>query len=317
MKNRSHLIAHICMLLACAIWGLMAPLGKHAMTHGVPGLEMVCFRVVGGALCFWIASAFVPQEKVKSKDLLLFFFAGMLSIVFNQCCYTIGLSITSPVNASIMTTTMPIVTMVLAALFLHEPVTSKKVLGIFLGAIGAFILITGSTQAHGAVNEGKLTGDLLCLMAQLCFATYLTIFKHLIQRYTVITCMKWMITYAAIVIMPLSFNKMAALPWADITPRVWSETAFVVVGGTFIAYILMMQGQKTLRPTVVSMYNYVQPIVACLVSVFFGLGVFGIGQGIAILLVFSGVFLVTQSKSRRDMKIEERKKKKNSLQQNC
>lgn len=317
MKNRSHLIAHICMLLACAIWGLMAPLGKHAMTHGVPGLEMVSFRVVGGALCFWIASAFVPQEKVKSKDLLLFFFAGMLSIVFNQCCYTIGLSITSPVNASIMTTTMPIVTMVLAALFLHEPVTSKKVLGIFLGAIGAFILITGSTQAHGAVNEGKLTGDLLCLMAQLCFATYLTIFKHLIQRYTVITCMKWMITYAAIVIMPLSFNKMAALPWADITPRVWSETAFVVVGGTFIAYILMMQGQKTLRPTVVSMYNYVQPIVACLVSVFLGLGVFGIGQGIAILLVFSGVFLVTQSKSRRDMKIEERKKKKNSLQQNC
>lgn len=317
MKNRSHLIAHICMLLACAIWGLMAPLGKHAMTHGVPGLEMVCFRVVGGALCFWIASAFVPQEKVKSKDLLLFFFAGMLSIVFNQCCYTIGLSITSPVNASIMTTTMPIVTMVLAALFLHEPVTSKKVLGIFLGAIGAFILITGSTQAHGAVNEGKLTGDILCLMAQLCFATYLTIFKHLIQRYTVITCMKWMITYAAIVIMPLSFNKMAALPWADITPRVWNETAFVVVGGTFIAYILMMQGQKTLRPTVVSMYNYVQPIVACLVSVFLGLGVFGIGQGIAILLVFSGVFLVTQSKSRRDMKIEERKKKKNSLQQNC
>ena len=126
MKNRSNLIAHICMLLACAIWGLMAPLGKHAMTHGVPGLEMVCFRVVGGALCFWIASAFVPQEKVKSKDLLLFFFAGMLSIVFNQCCYTIGLSITSPVNASIMTTTMPIVTMVLAALFLHEPVTSRK-----------------------------------------------------------------------------------------------------------------------------------------------------------------------------------------------
>ena len=149
MKNHSNLIAHICMLMACAIWGLMAPLGKHAMTHGVPGLEMVCFRVVGGALCFWIASAFVPQEKVKSKDLLLFFFAGMLSIVFNQCCYTIGLSITSPVNASIMTTTMPIVTMVLAALFLHEPVTSKKVIGIFLGAIGAFILITGVRKFMG------------------------------------------------------------------------------------------------------------------------------------------------------------------------
>ena len=311
-QNRSTVVAHVCMLLACAIWGLMAPLGKHAMTHGVPGLEMVCFRVVGGALCFWIASAFVPQEKVKPKDLLLFFFAGMLSIVFNQCCYTIGLSITSPVNASIMTTTMPIITMVLAALFLHEPVTSKKVIGIFLGAIGAFILITGSSHSAGATNEEKLTGDLLCLAAQCCFAVYLTIFKHLIQRYTVITCMKWMITYAAIVIMPLSFSRMSALPWADITTRVWGETAFVVVGGTFIAYILMMQGQKNLRPTVVSMYNYVQPIVACLVSVFLGLGIFGIAQGIAVLLVFTGVFLVTQSKSRRDLKMEERRTKQKS-----
>ena len=91
-------IGHICMFLACAIWGLMAPLGKDAMTHGVGGLEMVTFRVVGGAVCFWIASLFVKQEKVRHKDMLLFFFAAMLSIVLNQCCYTIGLSLTSPIN---------------------------------------------------------------------------------------------------------------------------------------------------------------------------------------------------------------------------
>lgn len=297
-------LGHLCMFVACAIWGLMAPLGKHAMTHGVGGLEMVTFRVVGGAACFWLASAFVKSEKVRSKDLLLLFFAALLGIVFNQCCYTIGLSLTSPVNASIMTTMMPIITMVLAALFLREPVTSKKVLGIFCGAIGALILITGSTQASQQTSGSNLLGDLLCLTAQLSFAVYLTLFKYLIQRYTVITCMKWMITYAAIVITPISFSRMAALDWQGIEPRVWWETAFVVVCGTFIAYILMMRGQKTLRPTVVSMYNYVQPIVACLVSVWMGVGLFGWGQGLAIVLVFTGVWLVTQSKSRRDMKKE-------------
>ncbi len=300
----SELLSHACMLLACATWGLMSPLGKHAMLHGVPGLEMVTFRVAGGALCFWIASAFVPQERVRPKDLFLLFFAGMLGIVLNQCCFTIGLSVTSPVNASIVTTTLPIVTMILAAVFLREPVTGKKVVGIFLGAIGAFILITGGAHAAGAAGEGKLLGDLLCLTAQCSFAVYLTLFKHLIQRYTIITCMKWMITYAAIVIMPFSYSRMAALPWAGIEPRVWAETAFVVVGGTFLAYILMMRGQKSLRPTVVSMYNYVQPIVACAVSISLGLGAFGWGQALAVLLVFSGVYLVTQSKSRRDMKKE-------------
>ena len=296
-------IGHICMFLACAIWGLMAPLGKDAMTHGVGGLEMVTFRVVGGAVCFWIASLFVKQEKVRHKDMLLFFFAAMLSIVLNQCCYTIGLSITSPVNASIMTTMMPIITMILAALFLKEPITGKKVMGVFCGAVGAFLLITtGARVASG--NGGALLGDLLCLSAQLCFAIYLTVFKHLIQRYTVITCMKWMITYAAIVIMPISFSRMQQLPWADIPAKTWWETAFVVVGGTFLAYIFMMQGQKILRPTVVAMYNYVQPIIACIVSVAIGLGVFGLWQALAVVLVFFGVWLVTQSKSRRDLKKE-------------
>lgn len=298
-------VAHLCMLGACVLWGLMAPLGKHAMTHGVPGMEMVTFRVAGGAACFWLLSLFRKPEPVRPKDLLLFFFAGLLGIVFNQCCYTIGLSITSPVNASIMTTTLPLVTMVLAALFLKEPVTGKKVGGIFLGAIGAFILINGSVRG-GAAQSGCLAGDMLCLCAQCCFAVYLTLFKHLIQRYSVATCMKWMITYATIVLLPFSYQRMAQLPWADITARVWAETAFVVVGGTFLAYIMMMQGQKTLRPTVVSMYNYVQPIVACAVSVAMGLGVFGPLQGAAVALVFSGVWLVTQSPSRRQLRRQQR-----------
>lgn len=284
----------------------MAPIGKDAMSHGIGGFEMVTFRAVGGAVCFWIASLFVKKEEVRHKDMLLFFFAAMLGIVFNQCCYTIGLSLTSPVNASIMTTTMPIVTMILAAIFLREPITGKKVMGIFMGATGAFILITGSS-AGGADNSGNLSGDLLCLLAQCCFAVYLTVFKHLIARYTVITCMKWMITYAAIVIMPLSYNRMSQLAWSEISAVTWLETAFVVVCGTFLAYILMMRGQKTLRPTVVSMYNYVQPIVACVVSVMVGLGIFGWGQAVAVALVFSGVWLVTQSKSRRELKHESKR----------
>lgn len=302
-EKRQQVVGHVCMAMACIMWGLMAPIGKAAMNSGIGGLEMVTFRVVGGSICFWLASLFVGQEKVSPRDMLKFFFAGMLGIVFNQCCYTIGLSITSPVNASIMTTTLPIVTMVLAAIFLREPVTSKKVIGIFCGAVGAFILITSHTSGSAA-TEGKLTGDLLCLFAQCCFAVYLTLFKHLVSRYTVVTCMKWMITYAAIVILPFSYSSMSVLPWAEISTTTWFEVAFVVVGGTFIAYLCSVQGQKNLRPTVISMYNYVQPIVACVVSVVVGLGTFGLGQSIAVLLVFSGVYLVTMSKSRKDLKKE-------------
>lgn len=307
MSANGNLKGHLCMALACIMWGLMAPIGKDAMTHGLNGIEMVTFRAVGGAICFWITSLFVERETVSARDMVRFFFAAMLSIVFNQCCYTIGLSITSPVNASIMTTTMPIVTMILATLILREPVTGKKVGGIVCGAVGASLLITASASPSA---DGNLLGDMLCLAAQCSFALYLTLFKHLISRYSVFTCMKWMMTYAAIVILPFSFSDLSALSWSSVPLSSWFEAGFVVLCGTFIAYICMMIGQKNLRPTVVSMYNYVQPIVACGVSVILGLGKFGLLQGVAIVLVFSGVYLVTQSKSRRDVKIEQMAERK-------
>lgn len=293
---------HLCLLAACAAWGLMSPLGKDAMANGISGLCMVSFRMMGAAVCFWLTSLFSKnKEVVPPRDLLMFFFAGMLAIVFNQCCFTIGLSLTSPVNASIVTTTMPIITMVLAAIFLKEPVTGKKIMGIFCGAIGALLLIMGNGQSNGQSN---IVGDLLCITAQCSFAVYLTIFKKLIQKYSVITCMKWMFTYATIVVLPFSYDELADINWQMLPARVWAETAFVVFAATYLAYILMMKGQKTLRPTIVSMYNYVQPIVACIVSVATGLGIFGWGQALAVILVFGGVWLVTQSKSRADLQLE-------------
>lgn len=304
--------SHLCIAGACIIWGLMAPIGKDAMAHGIDGLTMVSYRVAGGAICFWVASwimhytGVLKAEEVRRKDLLLFFFAALFSIVFNQCCYTIGLSITAPTNASIMTTTMPIITMIMSALVLREPITSKKVVGIAAGVSGALILILSSTKSGRGPAEGNLLGDLLCIGAQFSFAIYLTVFKHLIQRYNSITCMKWMITFATMVILPFSFNHVVSIHYDRIAMLTFFESGFVVFFGTFVAYILMMQAQKNLRPTVVSIYNYLQPTVACMVSVAAGLGVFGWSQALAVVLVFTGVYLVAISKSRRDMINEQR-----------
>lgn len=118
--------AHISLLLAASMWGLMSPVGKAAMEAGITGLTLANMRMIGAAVCFWTTSFFVKQEKVNPHDLLMLFFASLLGIVCNQGCFTFGLSLTSPVDASIMTTTMPIVTMILAALFLKEPRYSEK-----------------------------------------------------------------------------------------------------------------------------------------------------------------------------------------------
>ena len=275
-------------------------MGKDAMTHGFTGIDMVTFRVTGGAMLFWLTSLFTPKEHVPKKDLLMLIGAAVFGLVTNQCCYTIGLSITSPVNASIVTTSMPIFAMILAFLILKEPITAKKAGGVAIGCAGAVILIVTSAAAANS-KVGDIRGDLFCLGAQFSFALYLALFSPLVRRYSVITVNKWMFTYATIMILPFTFGHVSSIDYASIPTSTWLETGFVVIFGTYVSYILMMIGQHTLRPTVVSIYNYVQPIVSVTVSVLTGIGVFKPAQGAAVILVCLGVWLVTKSKSRRDV----------------
>lgn len=300
--NKKKLLAHFSIFGAAAIWGLMAPIGKDAMQHGITGVDMVTFRVAGAAICFWITSLFsreVAGEHVAKRDLLQLFFAGLFAIVCNQCCFTIGLSITSPINASIVTTTLPIVALISSAIFLHEKVTWKKILGIACGVSGALMLVLGSATATNA-KAGNILGDILCVCAQCSFAIYLALFKNLVSKYHTVTCMKWMFTFSTLVILPFTFKSVAAIPFAEISVLTWLESAFVVVGGTYIAYILMMRAQKTLRPTVIAMYNYVQPMTSTIVSVIAGLAIFGLSQILAILLIILGVYTVNTAKAKTD-----------------
>ncbi len=298
-KNNRPLLAHLSMFGACAGWGLMAPVGKEAMTNGVSGLAMVTFRVAGACVLFWLASLFAKRESVPWKDKLMFAGAALFGLILNQCCYTIGLSLTSPINASIVTTSMPIFAMLLSALILKEPITSKKAVGVLMGCSGALMLILTSAT-HASAKVGNLRGDLLCLFAQFSFALYLSLFRPLIQRYNVFTINRYMFTWATTMLLPLSFGEAQSAIHAHLSMRTWAEVAYVVCIGTFFCYILTMVGQRTLRPTVVSVYNYVQPVVSVAVSLLMGIGVLKATHALAVILVFSGVWLVTKSKSRRD-----------------
>ncbi len=303
--NNKPLQAHLSMFAAEAMWGLMSPVGKDAMNNGIDGLSMVSFRVAGAALLFWVASLFARREHIPVRDVLLFAGAALLGVVFNQCLFTIGLSVTSPINASIVTTSMPIFAMVLSFLILGEPITVKKTSGVVIGCTGAVILILTSATA-GSSKVGDIRGDLMCICAQLSFALYLSLFNKLIRKYNVFTVNKWMFTWAAVFVVPVSSGHLASLPWADVALSTWGEVGYVVFFGTFVSYLLSIVGQRVLRPTVVSVYNYVQPIVSVTVSVLTGLGVFTWPQGLAIILVFSGVWLVVKSKSKRDQQAAEK-----------
>lgn len=300
---------HLAMLGANVLWGLMAPISKVVLSSGfINPLSLTTFRMLGAAIVFWLASAFTKKEHVHHQDLVKLFFAALLGIVLNQGSFIFGVALTSPIDASIVTTTTPILTMIIAALYLKEPVTGKKVLGIFIGAAGAMLLIMSSqTVAASEGRSSNVWGDLLCLLAQLSFSLYFVLFKGLIGKYSPVTLMKWMFTYASICTIPFSYSSVSSIDFMNLPSELYYGVAYIVLGATFLSYLLVPIGQHILRPTVACMYNYVQPIVASTIAVIWGLDTFGLMKSIAIILVFTGVYIVTQSKSRAQMERSDNK----------
>lgn len=302
--NLMKLKGHSSMLGANVMWGLMSPVAKFVMVGGaVTPLVVTDLRITGAMVLFWIASFFQKPERVAPKDLLKLLGASLLAIVFNQGCFIFGVGLTSPVDASIITTSMPLLAMVLAVIYLKEPITGKKVLGIAVGATGALLLILGSHQVSEAKAAGNhyIWGDLLVLLAQFSYALYFVLFKNFVNKYSLITIMKWMFTYAFICALPFSYNDLLHTEWKSLQNTEIGALVFIVVGSTFVSYVLIVIGQKNLRPTVAGMYNYVQPLVASIVAVCWGMDTFNFVKIISVALIFGGVYLVTNSRSKAEM----------------
>ena len=296
---------HLAMLVANIAWGLMSPLSKSIMMFGSIGyLTLVSFRLGGAAIAFWIASLFVKKEKVPPRDLLLMFIASLFAIVFNQAIFITGVSMTSPINASIVTTFLPIITMVISAFYLKEPITLKKLLGVIVGGAGAVLIIVSSTQLDlgSSASNRNLMGILLVFTAQLSYAIYFVFFKKFVEKYSPITLMKWMFLFASITYLPFGQSEFLHIDYTAIPFSVYRDIAFVVLGSTFLTYLMVPIGQKNLRPTVATMYNNVQPIVATIAAAIMGIDAFGLLKGIAIALVFIGVFIVNRSKAAGELK---------------
>lgn len=297
MNSDFNLKGHLSMLGANVCWGLMSPVAKLVFASGVIApIIMVDFRIAGAAILFWLTSLFTPKEHVPAIDKLRLFGAGMIGILLNQGCFIIGVSYTSPGEASLVTTTMPMWVMLLAWLFLKEPITLKKAGGIVFGAAGALILVLGG-KGSIAGGDNPALGDFIVLMAQLSYALYLTLYRNFIKKYSLVTLMKWMFLSASIVGLPATISFIKTTDWSAITVEEWLGVGYIVFFATFVAYICIMIGQKNLRPTIVGMYNYVQPIVATIVGVILGMDHFSIPKVFAVILIFTGVYLVTMSKA--------------------
>ena len=287
------------------LFGINIPIAKTLMPEWIDPVGLTFLRMSFGALAFWLVSVFTLNEKVSKKDLLILFFCAILGTTVNQLTFIEGLGMTSPIDAGLIVTLNPMMVMLISALVLREPITSKKAGGVLVGACGALLIIWQSYTTGTGVGSSML-GNLLCFLSVVSYATYLVISKPIAQRYSPVTLMKWMFLFSTILMVPFSMQEVvnAKLFSSETTFSALSSLFYVVFCATFLAYLFIPIALKRIRPTTISMYNYAQPLIAAALAIFMGQDKLTWDKPVAALLVFTGVYLVTQSKSRADLENE-------------
>lgn len=297
MNNRVA-IGHLACAAAYIIFGVNVVVCRDIATDG--GLQPIVLfsmrALVAGAL-FWLVSLFTPREPVPWRDLLRLAGAGVLGLFMPQLTFLHAIAHTTPVDLSVMSTTTPIFTMFVAAIFLREPITWKKALGVALSFGGILWLILQSTFASNGPSETEPIGIMYCFANYIVFALYLGTCRPLIARYTVVTSMKWMFLASFLLSLPFSMPHLPQSDFAAVPSQVWWEIGYMIIFSTFLAYYLIPVGQQRIRPTLVSMYGYLQPIIAIAVAIWTGMDRLTFTKVLAALLVFIGVWVVNQSRA--------------------
>jgi drug/metabolite transporter (DMT)-like permease len=281
------------------IYGLNYVVAKTIMPDFLQPRAIIMLRVVGGALFYWLLVSLLPgAEKVARRDLYRIALASVFGITINQILFFEGLNLTTPINASIIMVNVPILVMLMSHLILRERITSLKIIGLALGAVGAAFLILNN--GNFKLSGGTALGDLLILINASSYALYLVLIKPLMFKYKPITIVKWVFFFGAIFVLPFSMHIAWQADWTAIPWQIWLAILYVIVFTTIIAYFLNNFSLSRISPTANSSFIYLQPIFAAIVAIILLGDVLKVHNLIAALLIFAGVYLVSIKKKSVD-----------------
>ena len=281
--------------LVSIIYGVTFTIAKDVMPEFIEPFGFILLRVGGSVLLFWLVSFFGPKEKIAKSDFPRIIAAAFFGVALNMLTFFKGLSYTSPIMGAVLMVTTPMIVLILSAIIMKERMLKRKVFGIILGLAGTVSLILYGKSMINAPNE--MLGNLLVFINAVSYGFYLIIVKKLMDKYNAFTFVKWIYSFGFLMVLPFGWNEFDAVNWSLVPIDIFWKIGFVVVFSTFLTYLLNLVSMRELKPTTVAVFIYLQPLFATVFAISLGkdeLSWVKIGSAI---LIFTGVYLVTQKKS--------------------
>ena len=289
----SKLKVHSALFFVTLLYGANYSIAKIALPQYLEPFGFIVIRITAAAALFWVFSIRSDHEKIKSrKDLFLLILCSLFGVGMNQMLFFKGLSLTNPINASVIMTTSPIMVLFVAYLLGKERITLMKGLGVLVAAIGAYLLVT---KDGISMSEGTFLGDIFILLNGASYAIYLVLVKPLMMKYKPITVIKWIFLFGIFCAFPFGYQELLEVDWRTITHEAWLSIGYVVIGSTFTVYLLNAWSLQFVNSSVVGIYIYLQPVISTLVAISFRGDLLETSTVIYSLLIMSGVYLVSKN----------------------
>ena len=285
--------ALIAVSIATLIYGVTYTIAKDVMPNYIKPYGFILLRVSSATLIFWTVGLFTKQQKIEKSDYKKILIASFFGITINMLAFFKGLSLTSPISASVMMVTSPIMVLIFSSILIRKPIGKQRILGVFIGLVGALFLITlGNSSTGNSTNSAF--GNFLVFLNAASYGLYLVLAKDLVKKYNPIVFIKWLYLFGLIFVIPFGYNELTAVIWQEIPTNIYWNISFVLLFTTCITYLFNLYGLSKLKPTTVSVFIYLQPVIATIYALIVGSDSLNLVKICATLLIFLGVYLVTK-----------------------
>lgn len=281
-------------LMVSIIYGVTFTIAKDVMPEFVKPFGFIVLRVGGSAILFWLIALFLKTEKIALNDFPRIIASAFFGVALNMLTFFEGLSLTSPIMASVIMVTTPMIVLVLSAIIMKEKILKWKAFGILLGLAGTILLILYGKSIGNASNA--MWGNFLVFVNAVSYGFYLIIVKKLMEKYNAFAFVKWIYLFGFIMVLPFGWNQIQEIQWEIIPTNIYAKIVFVVVISTFLTYLLNLLSMKELKPTTVAVFIYLQPFFATIFAIGLGKDELSFVKIISAGMIFFGVYLVTQKK---------------------
>ena len=278
---------------ATLIYALNHTIAKDVMPTYVQGFGFIGIRLIGATILFWLLGLFIPKQPIDKADRIAFLRAAILGMAINMLAFFKGLEYSTPINSTVIITTIPIMVFLFSVLLLKENIRPKRAIGVLMGFLGALSLILFSQQATANASNISL-GNFLFVINASAYGLYMIYVKPLSEKYSTIHLLKRLFLIGLVITMPFTLPELMAVDFQQLPLSIWWRIGFVVLGTTFMTYLLMVYAIRHLRATSLSVFTYLLPIIGIVYAVLVGADFMTPIKWIAMSLVLVGVYLVTK-----------------------